>query len=329
MGGIDYKKIKEKVRISWENTPWKKILTFSFCIILSAIFWFMEIYRKPFTATYTIPIQYSYIPDSVVFESVLPENITVNVRDDGYGLFQYFFTKSDDSIEINVSDILKFSSSKILQGNSLEQIIKDQLLPTSEIVSYTPNRISFYYSPLQHKRIPIIFDGIVFLAPGYLLNGDIRVVPDSVSVYGPREVLSDMNYAYTVNDTVENFKSQNEVLSYPLKEINNVRFLPERVDVTVPIDRYTQKDVLVPIICINLPDHLDIKFFPSSVKVSFLVGLSKYHSVTANDFSILFDYNDLKGLNSTIVPVQLSSYPDYVQNIVVSPSDVEFIFEQK
>ena len=327
MSNIDYSKILRKARIVLVKTPWKKILAFSFCLFLSAIFWFIQIYRQNFNATYSLPVKYIAIPENVVFETKLPDRINITIKDNGYALFKNFFTHRHDSIVVNVADIIKYSSSKTLQGAAFEQVIKEKLLPSSELVNYDPTRVSFYYTPLDEKKIPVIFDGQIFLQAGYLLNGDIQVSPDSVIVYGAKDVLNSMDYAYTVSDTINNLKS-NDPINYRIKSVYNAKFVPDHVQIVVPIDKYTQKDVSVSISCINLPSDIKIKFFPSSAKISFLVGISKYESITDQNFSIQFDYEELKDIKETSIPLRITSSPDHIQNLVMTPSEVEFIFEK-
>ncbi|GAB6012482.1 YbbR-like domain-containing protein [Viscerimonas tarda] len=330
MNSSTLNEIARKVRIVLVKMPWKRILTFSFFVLLSAVFWFMQIYRQNFQTTCYIPIRYVSVPDSITFENELPPGIDVTIGTSGYELFRYFFAKKNDSLDINVADIIRFSDRKILQGSMFEQIIKDRLLPTSTILDYSPNRISFYYSLLQQKKIPVILDGQVFLEQGYLLSGDIYTIPDSVIAYGGKDVLGSLNYAYTVDDTITigNMKSPSPLV-YCIKPISNVKFEPNNVVVVVPVDKYTQKDVSIPITCNHLPADLRIKFFPSSVKVSFLVGLSQYSSISQRDFSVELDYNDLKNSAETLIPLRVTSSPDHIHNLSLSPSEVEFLFEQK
>lgn len=319
-------KILTKVRIIVAEMPWNKILTFSFCLILSAIFWFILVYRENFNSTYNFPIQYSNVPENIIFEQKLPESINVTIRDNGYALFKYFFTKRTDSIHVDINNFLK-SSSKSIQGAALEDIIRNELLPSSELVSYSPGIILLRHTSLAEKNIPVIFDGQIALASGYLLNGDISIEPDTIKVYGSKEILKSLIYAYTVSDTVNEFKSQ-EPLTYRIKSVDNLRFVPDEVKVYVPVDEYTQKDLDIPITCINLPPDLNVKFFPSSVKISFQVGLTKYSSITSNQFTIQFDYNELKSIQESHVPIRISSYPDHIQNLTMSNTEVEFIFEK-
>lgn len=325
---LDSYKIFEKVRILVVKMPWKKILTFSFFLLLSAIFWFMQIYRQNFNATYNIPIKYSSVPDSIVFNQQLPQEVSVTVNDNGFALFKYYFTKSNDSLDINVADIIQYSSSRVIQGLTFQQLIRNHLLNTSDILEFNPAGISFEYTTLEEKKVPIIFDGQIFLAAGYLLSGDIQIIPDSIMVYGSKELLNTISYVYTESDTILDFKSKNPLV-YKIENIDNAKLSTNSIKVIIPVDKYTQKDIIVPIQCINTPENIEVKFFPSTVKISFLVGLSEYHSITDRDFSVELDYNDLKEIHDLSIPLRITSSPDHIKNLILSPSEVEFIFEQQ
>jgi len=279
-------------------------------------------------ATYHIPIKYTSVPDSVVFNAALPQDIDITIKDNGYGLFRYYFTKSKDTLKIDVSEVIRTSSNKVLSSTSLQQQVKNLMLPTSAVVNYNPSYITFQYTALQQKKMPVVFDGQINISQGYLLNGDIRVQPDSVTAHGSETILKTLNYAYTTNDTIHDFNS-NAPLVYDIKGIENIKFTPEKVNILVPIDKYTQKNITIPITCTNLPENLDVKFFPSTVKISFLVGLSNYQKISEKDFSVQLDYNDLKNLRELLVPLRITSSPDHAQNLAMTPSEVEFIFEQK
>ncbi|NDW18905.1 YbbR-like domain-containing protein [Dysgonomonas sp. 216] len=322
-----YHNISEKVRKILVNTPWRKVLTFSFFVLLSSILWFFQIYRQNFTASYDLPIRYISIPDSVIFNTPLPESINITIKDNGYGLFNSYFTKRKDSLTIDISEVFATTSNKVLSSTSLQQAVKNKLQNTATLVNYDPSFITFQYTALKQKKLPVIFNGQVFISSGYLLDGDISILPDTVLAYGPETILNGMNYVYTVNDTIHEYNSESP-LKYAIKNIENVKFIPDVVDVYVPIDKYTQKNLQIEIVCINLPEKLEVKFFPSSVKVSFLVGLSQYQQITEKDFVIQLDYNDLKNTRESHVPLRIISMPDHIQSVSMSPADVEFIFEQ-
>lgn len=319
----------KKVGVFLRSISWKKILTFSFFMIIAGILWFMQIYNQTFETNVSIPVKYTSVPDSIVFSDTLPSRVNIRVRDLGYNMFRYRL-KRDDTVFLDVSPVIDSNnnSNKILQGALLEAYLRKLLPQTATIVNYDPVRISFNYTTLQSRKIPVIFDGQLNISPGYFLNGDIRLVPDSVTAYGALSDLSKISYIYTSSDTVNRLES-NRKINYRLNNINNVRLVPENISVYVPIEAYTQKKIEVPVSAFNMPDDLIIKFFPSRVNLSFFVGVSMADSVDVDDFSVGVDYESIKDSRSVSVPVRITSSPTFTRNLTIDPPNVEFIFEYR
>lgn len=319
--------IIKKVGTFLRGISWKKILTFSFFIIIAAILWFMQIYNQTFETNVSVPIRYASVPDSIVFTDSLPERINIRVRDNGYNMFRYRL-KKNDTVFFDVSPVIASNSSKVLQGALLESYLRRLLPQSATILNYDPVRISFNYNKLKSRKIPIIFDGQLNIPPGYFLNGDIHLVPDSAMAYGSLADLSKISYVYTSTDTINQLDS-NRKIQYRLQGVKNVKFVPERISVHIPVEAYTQKKVEVPIEGFNLPDNLSVKFFPSRVNLSFFVGVSMSDSIDASDFSVGVDYESLKDSKSVSVPVMVTQSPSFIRNLTLDPPNVEYIFEYK
>lgn len=321
------KEIKDEVRSFLNDVPWKKILTFFFFVIIAAILWFMQVYDQPFETDIRIPVKYVSIPDSVIFNDTLPDHFDVRVRDNGYAMFRYGFTKRD-TVYLDMSAVLQNGASPVLQGSTLDAYISRSLPQTSTVIRYDPLRISFAYSLLRSRKIPVVFDGQINLAPGYFLNGDIRVAPDSVMVYGSLADLTKLTYIYTTSDTLSGLESNRKV-SYKLIKPDNTKVSPNKVNVYIPVEAYQQMRIDVPVEGFNLPDNLNIKFFPSNVTMSFFVGVSMADSVKREDFTVGVDYNNIRDLGQVSVPVRVTASPSFVRNLMIDPLNVEYIFEYK
>lgn len=329
MGDTNDKEIfSQEVRTFFKNIRWKKILTFLFFVVLSCIFWIMQVYRQKYEATLTIPVKYINIPDSIVFENELPLLVSARIKDDGGTLFKYLLTRRNDSLIVDVRDVVKSTPDKVIQGRNFEQLIRSKLFATTELISYSPTRMSYIYALLHDKKLPVIYNGNVNLANGHMLTGDLSVSPDSVLVYGSREALDTLYYAYTVSDTIENVTSERRVM-VAMRPIRGIKYIPNEVELTIPADKFIEKVVEVPVTCINLPANLSIKFFPSSVKIPFDVGKTKEDNIVASNFKIVIDYNDIKDLKESSVPVRITESPDYIRTKFPEPTEVEFVLEKQ
>lgn len=321
-------KIWSKIKIFFQHIPWKKILTFSFFVILASIFWIIQVYRQKFETTLVIPIKYTNIPDSIIFENELPTEVNARIKDDGASLFKYYLLKRNDSLEINVRNLIKESNNSVIQGTSFGQMIRGKLYMTSELISYSPARISYSYAILEQHKCPVIYDGYIDLPSGYIVDGDITVSPDSVMLYGSKSSLDTIAFVHTVADTIDQIISDT-IINVRLKQIKGIRYNPAKVQISVPVDQFTTKTVDVPVTCINLPQNLKIKFFPSTVKISFSVGLKRFKDIDSSLFSVIVDYNEIANQKEPTVQVRIVDSPPYIRSMTPSPSEVEFVVEQE
>lgn len=319
--------IWQKVRIILKRISWRKILTFSFFVLIATILWFMQIYNKSFETTINLPIKYTNIPDSIVFQDTLPPTITLRIKDDGYSIFANYIGKRD-TLYLDIESFIKTGSGKVLQGNTFESFIRKSLPITTQLINYEPTRISFSYSALESKKIPVVFDGQLNLSPGFFLKNDIKITPDSVTAYGSKANLNKIMYAYTINDTINGLKN-NTKINFKLANRDRIKLSPNNVSINVSVEAYVQKTVEVPVECVNLPNNLITKFFPSKVKLSFFVGVSEADSIKLKDFSVGVDYMGLQESKEASVPVRAITYPEFVKNITISPPNVQYIFEYK
>jgi len=322
-------KILQEVRSFFKTISWKKILTFLFFVILSSTFWMMQVYRQKFESTITIPVKYVNIPDSIVFEHELPENVYARIKDDGAAMFRYYFTKRKDSLTVDIRDLVNGSpQERVIQGRNFEQLIRGKLFFTSELLSYSPTRVSYAYSVLRQKKLSVLYDGYVSLAPGLLLDGELTLIPDSIIAYGSKASLDTLHYALTKGDTLRNIKADKTV-KIEMRDIPGVKYVPNTVELNILVDNFVEKELEVPVECVNLPQNLSIKIFPSSVKIPILVGRKRYSSITADNFKVIIDYDDLKDFKDQSIPVRITESPDYIQTKIPIPSEVEFVLEQK
>lgn len=325
-------KIKQGVRFFFGNITWKKCLTFFVFLLLSIFFWIMQIYREKFEATYDIPIKYTNIPDSILFEDSLPAFIKANIRDDGSALLRYILTKKNDSVDINIREIInsRKNSSKInIQGEDIVLLIREKLYGGTELISYSPSFISGNFVVMQHKTVPVVFRGKIEPKQGYIIDGDIVMEPDKISVYAGKQVLDTISFVYTAADTIRDLTQSISIPFAIEHSVKAMKFTPDSVRLDIPIDQFNVKEIVVPITCSNVPKGLTIKLFPSDAKVLCTVGLKKYQEASVEKFNINVDYNDIVNQSNSSIPIQLTQYPDFVIVQSIEPSQVEFVIEKE
>ena len=156
---------------------------------------------------------------------------------------------------------------------------------------------------------------------------DTICCPDSVLVYAPAGILDTITTAYTQEVNLENI-SDTIRQRVALDNKKGVKFVPASVELTFPVDIYTEKTVEVPLRGINFPADKVLRAFPSKVQITFQVGLKRFRSIKASDFVINVSYEELLKLGSDKYTVKLKSAPRGINQIRIVPEQVDFLIEQ-
>ena len=69
----------------------------------------------------------------------------------------------------------------------------------------------------------------------------------------------------------------------------------------------------------------NIKLFPKTVYVHFKVAQKDYNNVRANQFEVIPDIENIDIQNVVRLHLKLNKKPEFVRNITLDPSDVEFL----
>lgn len=307
--------------------PWKNALAFLFFLSVAFIFWLMLFFQRDnVEGSYRIPIQYTHVPADVVFDNPLPDFIEIRVADKGSEIFRLDLLRKD-TLKINVKEMAD-GGNTMLQGNQYLQLIRAQLASSTNLRGYSPASISLAMSKLQSKELRITFDGEITTNRANLIADSAVFIPEKVTAYGSRESLDQLKTALTEYTVFKNLKSTSQ-LAVKINPVEGVKFIPSQVEIYIPIEEYTERTFEVPITARNVPAHLDVKFFPSRVNVSFSVTLEEYKKIAQEDFKIQLDYRDFHSNDDGRVQLELTHKPSSVINARVSPSSVEFLFENK
>lgn len=266
------------------------------------------------------------MPTDEVFIDPVPTEIDIKIRDLGSELFRYLFKKRD-SLHIDVAQAQRNNNTKI-QGNELSQLINTKLFASTDLTGYLPATIPIRTAKLDTKIVPIEFDGEMRTSATHLVIDSISIIPNKVKLLGNKEQLASINKVVTEYTVFENLKATSQ-LAAKLKAIEGVTFDPTAVDIYIPIYEFTERQFDVPILSKNSPSSLDVKFFPSRVKVTFSVTLDDYKKISPEDFEIVIDYNTLRNTESDQVELNLTKFPSSIKNPRITPEVVEFLFEYK
>lgn len=309
-----------------DSVSWRKVLTFIGFLVIAFIFWLMLFFQRTEESTYRLPLNYIHVPNDIVFDEKLPDFLEVRILDKGSQLFNYQFLHANDSLEIDVGSFQQ-SKNKNIQGNQLMQLIRSKLSPSTEVRGYYPPFINLSASKLQKKELPVVFDGEISAAGTHLVSDSTSFIPETVMAYGSKERLDKLTQALTEYTVFDKLKATSQ-LNVKIKSEEGVKFVPNEVEIYIPIQEYTERMFEIPITATHVPANIDVKFFPSRANVYFSVTLEEYKKFYIEDFAIQLNYDELKTIPEGKTDIVVTKQPKTIRNVRVEPQSVEFLFEK-
>ena len=305
----------------------KDILSFLFFLALASTFWFVHALGKERETNITVPVRYVGIPINVAITNSPPSEISLDIKDQGLRLFDYS-KRHITPLTIDLSRVFYQKGEILITPDLLSGRIRRYLKPTTSILNIYPDSILIQYEKLGVKTVPIKLNSKIGLANQYKLSNDVQLDPNIVTIFGPKRMLDRIKFVQT--DYLE-LKNLNDTSYYSceLKPIKLVRFSVKHTKVSVFVEPFTERKVQIPVTAINCPQYTSIRTFPTFVNVTYTVGLSKFYTLSPTDLQVYLDYNDLKLSKQSKQILKIKNNTSHISNIRISPSEVEFILEEK
>ena len=321
-----YLKLSKKIKDFLLSDKSREFFIFLFFFLIAGGFWLLQTLNSDYEAEFSIPVRMKDVPNNVVLTSEPPSELRVRVKDKGTVLLNYMLGKSFFPVNLGFLDYKGKDNHVKIYASDFEKKILSQLNVSSKILSIKPDTLEYIYSEGKSKLVPVRFQGKVTAGLQYYVS-DTICNPDSVLVYAPEGILDTITTAYTQKINLENI-SDTTRRRIPLNSERGVKFVPASVEMTFPVDIYTEKTVEVPLHGVNFPADKALRTFPSKVQITFQVGLKRFRSIKASDFIINISYEELLKLGSDKYTVKLKSFPSGINQIRIVPEQVDFLIEQ-
>ena len=92
-------------------------------------------------------------------------------------------------------------------------------------------------------------------------------------------------------------------------------FYENSVRYTQKVEKFTEGKAEIPVEVINVPDNLNLAYFPKSVVVYYQVNLEEFEKVGASDFSVVCDYKSVKDGDDYMI-AQIKTKPKFSANML-------------
>jgi hypothetical protein len=325
----DYSSLTDKEKVKFKN----ELFLYLFFLLMSIGFWYLIALGKEQKAVIAYPIRYENLPKGKVLATDMPQKLKISVSGAGYSIIRHKFIAYFRQIPIWVSSY-KFDSIKhqqhyeyLLYSRQFKELVLAQMNNELQITSISPDTLRFAFTSEVEKKVPVIPVFNLQYEKQFQLYGKIIVMPDSVLVSGPRILIDTLKCVY--NQGIEMKKVKDSVIvETELQPIHKISFKPEKVWLIVPVQKFTELELNIPIEADNTPENIRVKTFPGYVNLSCIVSVADYNKIAPYMFRATVNYQQLLSSSAHKVKVNLVKSPSNVQDIRFSPKNVEYLIEK-
>ena len=292
-------------------------------VLISFSFWTSTKLSKDYQLVQPFFIKWTEVPKGIILTDD-PAKINLTINASGIEILWYRLFKG--KLEVSLKEVDFSSSDIVLNFKENYFSIQEQLLNASKLIQISPSLYNLKYSRMSSKRVNIAPQTSIQLRPGYLGEEKIKVMPDSVLVYGPKSILDTLKIIQTLD-----FKASDvhKVIDQKIgfKSISGLKFENNQTRLYWPVLKYSEKTLKITIKIINLPSGVKIKLFPPQASLRATLPLSLVSTLEEADFSIAVDYNDIENKPS-VLELKLLKQPSSVKKTIWDPTSVNYLIRK-
>lgn len=308
----------------------QRAVVFFFCIVISSSFWLLSALSEEYNSRLNIPLQYTEIAGSFVLTEDPPSELMVEVRGTGFELLGEQWSLDNNPLQLNLNRAK--SSSRLntyyIPTSDLRTKVIRTLDANLNLRYISPDTLYFKTEIRHRKRVPVLGDIQISFENGYNMRSDYSFSPDSVWVSGPITFIDTIKAVVTEKLQLQNQRdSLQQKIALKNFGIDGVSIEPKAVDLLVPVEKFTEKELSIRIDVKNKYDNRIIKTFPNEIEVTFLVPLSKYEYLDTSVVNARVYFTEAD-LDKKKLKVELEGTPPYAKLMRQASSNVEFIIKE-
>nr|WP_319997416.1 CdaR family protein [uncultured Draconibacterium sp.] len=307
----------------------KRVIVYLICVLIATVLWFLNALEKDYTTTISYPVRYVSPPNHQFLANKPPEKLDLKVDAHGFTLLRHKLNFSYSPIILNLTNITKNQESNngtfMVPTNTLNRRISSQISSEISLQQVNPDIIRIVLDSLKTKAVPVKADVSIDFKSQFNLKNSLQVKPPEVKITGPASVVDTINFLYT---TRKSFEKVDKTITRNVKIIHpeTTTVVPAEVLLQIEVEKYTEKQVRLPIQVINKPTDVRIKLFPSELTLNCIVGLSEFDNISETDFRAVVDYASISNSESRL-KVKITGKPSFVEISRFTPESVEYLIE--
>jgi hypothetical protein len=292
----------------FNRTNWKAVLL---CFLAASVFWLFNAFNKSYATTVRFPLRFDYNQQQYEPVAILPTDIYLNVSGNGWDLFRKTLGFRLPELVIPLE---RPTETRKIVGSTLTPLLGDQLggLQINYILIDTLRIQLDYKGARTIKLIPDLTKAS--FRKGFGRISPIAIIPDSVTLEGPKSLLEDRVDSITLPIiTRELDESYREEVDIIVDNKGLFRSNPPVATVMFEVGPVEVVETKIPVRVAHMPTSVRFSYIDS---VKLIVQIPKAQSndfhLSQSSMSALLDLKDRTRGTYTIYP-QIMGLPPYAE----------------
>lgn len=288
------------------------------CMSIALIFWLIVQLSKSHSTTIDIPLNIK-TPEGLTLKNQPPKSLKVSLKSKGWNLFSSGYRNQLQEILLSINNDKKYNYTQ------LQQIIKSRISSKIDITTISPSILSFKLDEYVQKKIPVKANTSIEMVNQFQLSNKIQLLPDSIDIYGPKSLISQITFVNTKDIKAKNLRENRYGKIDLLQQKNKqVKYQSNTVSYIITVEQFSEKKFTVPIKVENDTTN-SIRLTPQVATVTFSVGLTKYDKVKPSDIQLSINAYNIDWREPMKLPIIIKKKPNWISNIKITPEHVDFL----
>lgn len=294
-------------------------------IVFAVLMWVSINLGNEYTIVQHIPVALENLSPEKALKSPIPKQVTVRFKGQGWDLAAMLFA-GEAKYCIDVSALN--SERRIITAHNLSEHIKPPL--TVQPIDIKPETLFLALGERKEKQVPVIPRLSIHFREGFGIAGHMRVVPESVTVFGTENFLESISGWNTVYRRYDNLSTPIDV-QVPLEETNilSLDVQPPSVHIQVDVQQFAEKTISgIPLTVQAAPNNREVVFIPPKMDIILRGGIEQLAKVTPSEIQVTVEYETLvKDSSGVISPTVV--VPEGTKVIRKTPERFQFFIRKK
>ncbi|MBR6415360.1 MAG: hypothetical protein IKS22_04550 [Bacteroidales bacterium] len=308
------------------NVHGKDMVIFIMSLLLASGIWLLHNLSQRYSQIVRVPVSAVCNIEGHSPNSANTAVVQARCRTTGFQILRLNHTATEKSVkvEFNPSDMhFKSEDTYYITANELGAYVSSIFGSESSLEGFVTDTLVFRFPKENSRKVPVMPVYNLSFSPQFTSTSDLRVIPDSVTVYGEPYLIDNLSRVSTESFSLEDLRHSVSG-DVRLEKIKGVRFSQEKVDYSLDVARFVEIRATLPVLGRNVPADRMLIIYPSQATVSFRCAFPV--TIDPEETTRLYiDYNDFINSLSGKCIASIQGVPSEVFGYKIEPEIFECV----